>query len=168
MATHPNILAWRIPWTEEPAGLQPMGSQKSQARLSEQGKHKDRERKTYVKNFVRAVPDNFHKSQTLERSLAKHMAFSGQINIETASGGQDNSRERKTTSSSQHLLLCLKCAKHCSTFFTCINLINPHKNQMRVSISIPILAADEQSPNSQPNHTARWCQSHSENQSLSS
>ena len=27
MATHSNILAWRIPWTEEPGGLQPMGSQ---------------------------------------------------------------------------------------------------------------------------------------------
>ena len=26
MATHPSILAWRIPWTEEPAGLQSMGS----------------------------------------------------------------------------------------------------------------------------------------------
>ena len=27
MATHPRILAWRIPWTEEPGGLQSMGSQ---------------------------------------------------------------------------------------------------------------------------------------------
>ena len=27
MATHSSILAWRIPWTEEPHGLQPMGSQ---------------------------------------------------------------------------------------------------------------------------------------------
>ena len=26
MATHFSILAWRIPWTEEPGGLQPMGS----------------------------------------------------------------------------------------------------------------------------------------------
>ena len=25
-ATHPNILAWRIPWTEEPGALQSMGS----------------------------------------------------------------------------------------------------------------------------------------------
>ena len=25
MATHPSILAWRIPWTEEPDGLQTMG-----------------------------------------------------------------------------------------------------------------------------------------------
>ena len=27
MATHSNILAWRIPWTEEPGGLQSIGSQ---------------------------------------------------------------------------------------------------------------------------------------------
>ena len=27
-ATHSNILAWGIPWTEEPGGLQPMGSQR--------------------------------------------------------------------------------------------------------------------------------------------
>ena len=28
MATHSSILAWRIPWTEEPGGLQSTGSQK--------------------------------------------------------------------------------------------------------------------------------------------
>ena len=27
MATHSSILAWIIPWTEEPAGLQSVGSQ---------------------------------------------------------------------------------------------------------------------------------------------
>ena len=27
MATHSSILAWKIPWTEEPGGLQSMGSQ---------------------------------------------------------------------------------------------------------------------------------------------
>ena len=32
MATHSSILAWKIPWTEEPGGLQPMDSQ-SQTRL---------------------------------------------------------------------------------------------------------------------------------------
>ena len=26
MATHSSILAWRIPWTEEPGGLRSMGS----------------------------------------------------------------------------------------------------------------------------------------------
>ena len=29
MATHSSILAWRIPWTEEPGRLQSMGSQES-------------------------------------------------------------------------------------------------------------------------------------------
>ena len=28
MATHSSILAWRIPWTEEPGGLQYIGSKK--------------------------------------------------------------------------------------------------------------------------------------------
>ena len=28
MATYSNILAWRIPWTEEPGGQQSMGSQR--------------------------------------------------------------------------------------------------------------------------------------------
>ena len=28
MATHSSLLAWRIPWTEEPGGLQTKGSQR--------------------------------------------------------------------------------------------------------------------------------------------
>ena len=35
MATHSSILAWRIPWTEEPGGFQSMESQKWQTRLSD-------------------------------------------------------------------------------------------------------------------------------------
>ena len=29
MATHSSVLAWEVPWTEEPGGLQSMGSQES-------------------------------------------------------------------------------------------------------------------------------------------
>ena len=29
MATHSSILAWKIPWTEEPGGLQAMGSHRA-------------------------------------------------------------------------------------------------------------------------------------------
>ena len=29
MATRSSTLAWKIPWTEEPGGLQPMGSKES-------------------------------------------------------------------------------------------------------------------------------------------
>ena len=35
MAIHFSILAWRSPWTEKPGGLQSIGSQKSQTRLSD-------------------------------------------------------------------------------------------------------------------------------------
>ena len=34
MAPHSSTLAWKIPWTEEPGGLQPMGSL-SRTRLSD-------------------------------------------------------------------------------------------------------------------------------------
>ena len=35
MATHSSILAWEIPWTEEPRGLQSIELQKSGTRLSD-------------------------------------------------------------------------------------------------------------------------------------
>ena len=35
MATHSSILAWKIPWTEEPGRLQSLGLQKSRTRLSD-------------------------------------------------------------------------------------------------------------------------------------
>ena len=38
MATHSSILAWRILWTEEPGGLQSVGSH-SRTRLSDKAQH---------------------------------------------------------------------------------------------------------------------------------
>ena len=35
MASHSSILAWRIPWTEEPGRLQSMGSQRVGTQLSD-------------------------------------------------------------------------------------------------------------------------------------
>ena len=35
MAIHSTILAWRIPWTEEPGGLLSMGVAKSRMQLSD-------------------------------------------------------------------------------------------------------------------------------------
>ena len=34
MTTHSSIFAWEIPWTEEPGGLQTMGSQKNWIQFS--------------------------------------------------------------------------------------------------------------------------------------
>ena len=35
MATYCSILAWEIPWTEEPGGVQSVGLQKSRTQLSD-------------------------------------------------------------------------------------------------------------------------------------
>ena len=35
MLTHSRILAWRIPWTEESGGLQSMGSQSGEAKITD-------------------------------------------------------------------------------------------------------------------------------------
>ena len=35
MATHSSTLAWKIPWTEEPGGMQSMGSHGNRTRLSD-------------------------------------------------------------------------------------------------------------------------------------
>ena len=41
MATHSSILAWRIPWTDDPGRLQSMGSEKSETGLSDYNKTTD-------------------------------------------------------------------------------------------------------------------------------
>ena len=35
MSTHSSILPWKLPWTEEPGGLQSMGSQESDTKPTE-------------------------------------------------------------------------------------------------------------------------------------
>ena len=37
MATHSSVLAWRIPWTEEPGGLQPLQSDMTRTMHPEAG-----------------------------------------------------------------------------------------------------------------------------------
>ena len=59
MATHSSILAWRIPWTEEPGRLQSIGSQRAghdRKRLStiikKKIKKKKKEDNTYLEPLV--------------------------------------------------------------------------------------------------------------------
>ena len=46
MATHSSLLAWKIPWTKEPCGLQSMESQESRTQLK-------RLSTQHVKDFIR-------------------------------------------------------------------------------------------------------------------
>ena len=54
MAIHSSILAWKIPWTEEPGGLQSMGSQRVGHDQVTEDAHTD-ERKVWL----REVKNNF-------------------------------------------------------------------------------------------------------------
>ena len=59
MATHSSILAWRTPWTEEPGGLQPMGSQ----RVGHDSDNTQRYRKQHSQHEGRAVAQTRHSQQ---------------------------------------------------------------------------------------------------------
>ena len=48
MATYSSILAWRIPSTKEPGGLQPMGSQRVGHDLATKKKKKEQNKKSYT------------------------------------------------------------------------------------------------------------------------
>ena len=41
MTTHPSILAWEIPWTKEPGGLQPVVSQRVGHDLASEQQHQN-------------------------------------------------------------------------------------------------------------------------------
>ena len=54
LATHSSILAWRIPWTEEPGRVQSMGSQ----RIGHDLATEERERFKLRKNSILGVCDS--------------------------------------------------------------------------------------------------------------
>ena len=64
MATRSSILAWRIPWTQEPGGLQWMGLQ-SRTRLSDQHFH-FHGKSTF--NFLKSCHSIFHSDLTILHS----------------------------------------------------------------------------------------------------
>ena len=54
MATHSSILAWRIPWTEEPGGLQSVGLQSRD--ITEQLTHIQRQALCIISFNPHSVP----------------------------------------------------------------------------------------------------------------
>ena len=65
MATHSNILAWKIPWTEEPGGLY-----ESQTRLKQLGTH------TAKHNYITFLMNVYKK---LSKIIIKLSAFYDQV-----------------------------------------------------------------------------------------
>ena len=60
MATHSSILAWKIPWTEEPGGLQSMGLQRVRHDL------------VMERVLLLIGPDEFHAFLKLHKSMRSH------------------------------------------------------------------------------------------------
>ena len=83
MATHSSILAWRIPWTEEPGELQSMGSQESHMTwwLNHQVKninwlaqdHTRQRGRTVHPNFLMSKP--FLNIMMFSRTLQSHACY---------------------------------------------------------------------------------------------
>ena len=72
MATHSSILAWRIPWTEEPGGLQSMGWQRVRQDWETRHRHT---LNIYVKNIsakllIKTLPNQLHSVFLNCRSLS--------------------------------------------------------------------------------------------------
>ena len=68
MATHSSILAWEIPWTEEPGGLQSMGLQKNQTHLSDQ----TTEQRTYIRCDRGHIFQGFKKKKKISMYTQSH------------------------------------------------------------------------------------------------
>ena len=77
MSTHSSILACEIPWTEEPGGLQPMGSQRVGYELGTNGME-------WLPTPV-FLPEEFHEQRSLagyspwgpdESNMTKQLSFS--------------------------------------------------------------------------------------------
>ena len=49
MATHSSILSWRIPWTEEPGGLQSVGSKRVGSNFANEHEHNWRSEETAIR-----------------------------------------------------------------------------------------------------------------------
>ena len=72
MATYSNILAWRIPWTEEPAGLTFLRTAKSQTQLKRLGTCEHTQLEVY-QNGSSSFPNNSSKRSGITSLIICHI-----------------------------------------------------------------------------------------------
>ena len=76
MATHSSILAWRIPWIQEPGRLQSLGSQR--VRMTERLTHTHTHTRAHARNtlmvsyaLVKQITDKFTFTEFIDFSLSR-------------------------------------------------------------------------------------------------
>ena len=62
MATHSSILAWEIPWTEEPGGLQSMGSERVRHNLENKNNNNNSVIQDWLSTHTHFTVWSHHKS----------------------------------------------------------------------------------------------------------
>ena len=77
MATHSSILAWKIPWTEDPGGLQSMGSQK----VGHDWTHQQVEKESRVVNFWSGYTSREQLAVRLLEPLKRLLKYFGRLMI---------------------------------------------------------------------------------------
>ena len=85
MTTHSSILAWRIPWTEEPGRLQSMRSQELDMteRLSTHSTHKLYRPKEVNRSLQNVIPKKFQEQDQYQKQnkLKSSQNTSNQVNL---------------------------------------------------------------------------------------
>ena len=75
MATHSSTLAWRIPWTEEPDGLQSIGSQELNAAEHKYSPKQTKSNVTLSINFTFQSPLSFNTHRNTEFIRERSFGF---------------------------------------------------------------------------------------------
>ena len=74
IATHTNILAWRIPWTEEPGGLTFLRIAKSQTRLKQLGTYVHTQLEVHQKGSS-SFPSNSSKISGITSQIVYYLSL---------------------------------------------------------------------------------------------
>ena len=74
MATDSSILAWRIPWTEAPGGLQSMGSPRVRHSLATNARHKSNATEAKLGQEIETLQRGFQEADTRRHFRPMEMA----------------------------------------------------------------------------------------------
>ena len=86
IATHSSGLAWRIPWTDDPGGLQPLGSKRATKHSTA---HSFELTKIYLKNYlIRQLENRAQENMALCPVLGHERRRPRSAGHRTVSGGQ--------------------------------------------------------------------------------
>ena len=121
-ATHSNILAWKLPWVEEPGGLQSMGPQRvrynwATCQLRELRLRDHAQTKEQIRERTRELSKDYLSSKRVLLTVCVCVCVMPHW---------DNDRIK---SSKQHL--CLLYTRYCLKTFAYINSFNLHTHRMR-------------------------------------